>query len=377
MTRLLIRRDGDNDWRTPEVTAYDNEGALQRLLAESPHLLPGIEEEAVATAREFPVLETGSADLVAVDIDGGITIVECKLQRNPEIKRRIVGQLFAYAAGMMAMSFDEFETAFSQAAGRPLLRQIAEYSDSDGVDEEAIRSTITENLQAGRFRLIIAVDEITPELQRIVRYINQHTTGDVELLAIELRYIRHSDVEILVPEVYGEETAATKPSTRRRGVWSEEELFALLRENVGNHGYQQAQRLRDYLRGIGGRYRGGAGKATAGRFLLPIADHYVFLVAFFSQGQVWRPDWPDYVALNFSNLVDALPSSHVRAFTDALGQNTDLATLVYANDGSLNNWIDIPIESTLTQPGVLETLEQAIEELVRCSSEINVDEFEH
>ncbi|MEX2425869.1 MAG: hypothetical protein WD401_03810 [Thermomicrobiaceae bacterium] len=43
MTRLLIRRNGDNDWRTPEVTTYDNEAALQELLAESQHLLPGID----------------------------------------------------------------------------------------------------------------------------------------------------------------------------------------------------------------------------------------------------------------------------------------------------------------------------------------------
>ncbi len=58
MTRLLIRREGEDDWRTPEVTAYDNEAALQNLLAESPHLLPGIDDRPVAAAREFQVLNT-------------------------------------------------------------------------------------------------------------------------------------------------------------------------------------------------------------------------------------------------------------------------------------------------------------------------------
>lgn len=360
MTRLLIRRDGD-DWRSPEVTAYDNESALQSLLAESPNLLPGIDHEIVAAATEFPVPETGSADLVIVDDEGQISIVECKLRANPDIRRQVIGQVFAYAAGMSTLNIDQFESAFVHASEIPLLEQIG----ADTSSGESIRSLVAENLEAGRFRLIIAVDEITPELQRVVRYINQHTTGDVELLAIELRYIRHSDVEILVPEVYGEESAAAKSQTRSRGVWSESVLFSTLRDNLDSEVYEQAQRLREFLRSIGGRYRGSASRGVAGRFVLPVTGRDVTLVAFFCQGQVWGPDWPDYVALNMSNLSEALPFDHVRSFTDELSQHAELVPLIYSDDGSLNNWIDIPFEGVLTQPGAMETLQRALEGLVR------------
>jgi RecB family endonuclease NucS len=42
----------------------------------------------VAVATEVPVPSTGSADVVAVDAAAQITIVECKLEKNPEIRRR-------------------------------------------------------------------------------------------------------------------------------------------------------------------------------------------------------------------------------------------------------------------------------------------------
>jgi hypothetical protein len=82
------------------------------------------------------------------------------------------------------------------------------------------------------------VDEITPELQRVVRYINQHTTSDVELLAIELRYIRHSDVEILVPEVYGEETAQSKQTTTSKRKWDETSVLQALEQCCTPEGYR-------------------------------------------------------------------------------------------------------------------------------------------
>lgn len=104
MTRLLIRRNGE-EWKKPDVTVYDNEAALQELLAGSPDLLPGIKEGTAVAATEFPAPGTGSADLVCVDIDGEITIVECKLKANPEMRRHVIGQVFTYAAAIASMDY--------------------------------------------------------------------------------------------------------------------------------------------------------------------------------------------------------------------------------------------------------------------------------
>ena len=49
---------------------------------------------------QIAISVTGYVDLVAVDSDGNITLVECKLASNQEIRRSVIGQIFAYAAGL-------------------------------------------------------------------------------------------------------------------------------------------------------------------------------------------------------------------------------------------------------------------------------------
>jgi hypothetical protein len=48
---VLIRREGGS-WDTPHTTAYTNEAELRDLLAETPSLLPGIDEGPAAAG--FP-----------------------------------------------------------------------------------------------------------------------------------------------------------------------------------------------------------------------------------------------------------------------------------------------------------------------------------
>src|SRR5262249_55877188 len=97
----------------------------------------------------------------------------------------------------------------------------------DEWDETAFRATVTNNLDMGRFRLVIVVDELTDELKRIVLYLNQHTGDALQVLALELGYIADKDIEILVPKTYGEESAQPKAAGARRR-WTEETVFAKL-----------------------------------------------------------------------------------------------------------------------------------------------------
>jgi hypothetical protein len=108
---VLLRRQGESRWREPEVTAYSNEADLRDLISKSPDLLPGCDgSEAVAT--ELVTRRAGKIDVVCVGTDGRVTLVECKLERNPEIRRRIVGQVLAYAADLWGLSYEEFDEAF-------------------------------------------------------------------------------------------------------------------------------------------------------------------------------------------------------------------------------------------------------------------------
>ena len=115
-----------------------------------------------------------------------------------------------------SLGYEELERAFAaqwgQASPHPSQR-----SPTGRRRRSATR--LQRTWRKGPFRLVIAVDEITDELKRTVLYINRHTVAEIRLLALELRYAEHEGVEILLPEVYGEESAIEVP--RARSQWDE------------------------------------------------------------------------------------------------------------------------------------------------------------
>jgi hypothetical protein len=361
MTRLLVRRDGESNWRTPEVSAYDNESMLQELLAESPKLLPGLGTCSVATAIEFEIPDTGYADLVVVDAGGRITIVECKLKANSAIRRQVVGQVFAYAAGLATMQYPQFDAEFTRSGKMSIAEQLA----VEEAEHETIRDAITQNLETGRFRLIIAVDEITPELQRVVRYINHHTKSDVDLLAIELRYVRHADVEILVPEVYGQESAAEKQLPPIVRNWSEEEVLITLEQNLRQDGMTTFNRLREFLLSRGGYYVHGKAQKPSGTYRVPVGSGTCPLVAIYTSALC--DERTDRFSIAFGNLTHRVSEQQLAEFKTAISQIGPFDPYLKRADGSPKSYPEIPIEGVLTSNGVGDAVEKAIDQLIRDS----------
>lgn len=224
---VLVRHAG-SPWHAPAVSAYRDEAHLEALLADQPELLPGVGQGAVAV-RQLYVPATGPLDVIAVDLLGEITVCECKLAKNPEIRRAIVGQVFAYAAGLWRLSFDGFDSLWRDRTGG---RSLIESLSLDASSTDAFRTIVAGNLDVGRFRLVLAVDEITPELRRMVEFLNAHTLAETTVVALELGYGNEEGVEILVPRVYGAELAAAKRRTASAAqTWSQEDLFEWLARN--------------------------------------------------------------------------------------------------------------------------------------------------
>jgi hypothetical protein len=213
----VLVKIGDSAWTVPETQGYLREGSLQGILAAAPHLIPGHADAPAIVAREVALSESCYVDLVAVDSLGRVTLVECKLARNAEIKRTIVGQIFAYAAAGWELSYEDFDARMTRGLGNvPLAVRARQLFATPGqespdvFDDQRFREGLLATLRDGTFRLVLAVDEITDELRKSVRFVNAHTTTSVEFLAIELGYARHGDVELLVPKTYGTEIVARK-----------------------------------------------------------------------------------------------------------------------------------------------------------------------
>jgi len=182
--QMLIRRKG-GDWRAPLVQRYQNERELQLLLRESPRLiarfLPG-----TVIVDELLIDGIGSLDLAAVQPDGKITLVECKLGSNSQIRREVVGQIFAYAAGLWQLSFEEFDESFASRSNyRSLIEAVKDalpVADREAWNAETFRAQVAQNLEVGRFSLIIAVDAITSELKKLSRTLTPIPTATLSFL---------------------------------------------------------------------------------------------------------------------------------------------------------------------------------------------------
>ena len=99
------------------------------------------------------------------------------------------------------MSYDELDDLAVQREGK----SIADLLEAKAPDfsREVLRDRVGRNLSDGRFRLLIAVDKINPELEKIIAYVSSRGTG-VRLEAVEIELYRHGETQILVPHLYGQ-----------------------------------------------------------------------------------------------------------------------------------------------------------------------------
>lgn len=209
---LVMRWDGGT-WKVPTTDTWQDERSLQEIVGQNPTLLPGITSNDTATALEFPIYNVGRVDVLCVEQDGSLTVCEVKLRRNPEIRRQVLGQVLAYAAGLTAMSYEEVDREWAARTGRSLAASaIGDHIDPS--DLATFKTSVSARLRAGRFRLVLAVDELTDELRSVIDYLAQHTDADVDLLALEVAYASHGEFEVLVPRVWGATTVARKSRTR-------------------------------------------------------------------------------------------------------------------------------------------------------------------
>ena len=216
MTSILIKHGGSN-WHEPASSGYTNEAQLRDLLAGHPSLIPGVTSNAMV-CKEFNT-EAGPADVVAVDLENGLTIVECKMASNPQVRREIVGQVLDYASSFWQMSVEEFDIKW-QARTKHSLFENLELAD-------ALRHRLQDNLTSGEFRIILAVDEINADLRRIVEYLNSITLASVAVIAVVYSRREDNGVEILLPSTYGDQLVQAKIAEAKKAKheWTPEEFL--------------------------------------------------------------------------------------------------------------------------------------------------------
>jgi len=208
--RIIMRSKSEpaGGWRLVSPAAYGVEVDLHSILADAPSLIPtdemaGRPAPFLVAVSEFGLRGSGSTDLVLLNADGEIALVECKLATNAEIKRKVVGQILEYGAYMWGMSYEDVDAGVQRRLGTSLAEAMrAAVADPDW-NEEGFRTQLSQVLQKGAFRLIIAVDEMNEELARTVSFLNGCGRPTFSFHALSLPRYQSEDSEMLVPSLHG------------------------------------------------------------------------------------------------------------------------------------------------------------------------------
>ncbi len=222
---IYVRTDGKMD--ELEAQPFDDEDAIQRLIAEEPDLLGGgrirpdkprrwvliRREQGVPDTEDSP--DRWSVDVLLLDQDAIPTIVEVKRGSNTQLRREVVGQVLEYAANASHVRIDRLRESFEeQPDWEAKLRDLLQSGDEP--DADTFWKDVETNLRASNLRLLIVADAIPPELARIVEFLNEQMR--VEVLAVEVKRYASRGSETFVPTVIG--TLAAPPSKAGKQGWT-------------------------------------------------------------------------------------------------------------------------------------------------------------
>ena len=171
---------------------------LQKFIFKHHHVLPIDEIEPafgplIPVCRELPT-DVGPIDLLFINHTGLLTLVECKLWKNPQARREVVGQILDYATEMSRWSYEQLE----QAVGRSPIKTDSSLvkiavPEAEDMDERDFIDSVSRNLRRGRFLLLIVGDGIRENVEHIADFLQEYAHLNFGLALVEFGIFKLPD----------------------------------------------------------------------------------------------------------------------------------------------------------------------------------------
>jgi len=197
----LVGKNGNGQLLEHLVLSRLGEGAfdeawLQRLIHDNPACLPIAEIEPGlghfhAICREMPTSH-GYIDNLLMTSSGDIAIVETKLFRNPEARRKVLAQVLDYAIAIFGMTYEGFEKAVlagTLSNGKPKSLYEA-LPAADKLPEQRFHDSVVRNLRRGNALLLIVGDGIRSEAETLLGGLDVYARFHFTLALVELAAFR-------------------------------------------------------------------------------------------------------------------------------------------------------------------------------------------
>ena len=128
-------------------------------------------------------------DNLFITPEGHLVVVEVKLWRNPEARRKVVAQTLEYATALFKLSYDELEAAVRKADFNGAERPERLYNLVDGADappESVFADQVSRNLREGRIVVLIVGDAIRPAADELVAGLQAHANFHFTFALVEM-----------------------------------------------------------------------------------------------------------------------------------------------------------------------------------------------
>lgn len=199
MTLILMEEAGTRVVpRVPQGEAR-REATLRDLIAAHPDILPVHDLDPsygrlITVTRELSIPGVGFLDILLMDEHGRLVVVECKLWRNPQARREVVGQILDYARELSRFGYEDLQRQVSIATRRQgnVLFNLAQEAGG-ALGEAEFVDRVTRDLAAGRFLLLVVGDGIAEGTRRIGEYLRDQPGLAFSFGLIEIAEYRHQD----------------------------------------------------------------------------------------------------------------------------------------------------------------------------------------
>ena len=187
------------------TSEYD-EAWVQNLIFANPSALP-LAEIAPAFGPLIPIcteLDTSSAgyaDGFFISSLGMPTLVECKLWRNPQARREVVGQIIDYAKVLQSWTYVDLQRQVARARrerGFNLAHHVGTKSNDPDFSEAAFCDAVSRNLKRGHILLLIVGDGIREGVEAIADYIQDTAALHFVLGLVEVAVFRLPEGGLIV-----------------------------------------------------------------------------------------------------------------------------------------------------------------------------------
>ena len=227
---LLIGSKGDVCLPSPVPVGSPpfSESRLQDILQTHADILPinhfdPIFRPLCCIGREVPT-NAGPIDLLFMSSAGYITVVETKLWKSAEARRKVVAQIIDYAKELVHWDYGTLEARFCRYAdgigeSESTLYEYVCQQTGEHPDEVDFQDTVNRCLSHGRFLLMILGDGIRENVRELASYLQktpslQFTLGLVEVACYQGSFQGDEDVLLLVPNVVAKTVEITRAVVR-------------------------------------------------------------------------------------------------------------------------------------------------------------------